>query len=32
MKMDDCAECHREKGVKQNSAQTYKGACFVCHK
>lgn len=32
MKMDDCAECHRENGVKQNSAQTYKGACFVCHK
>lgn len=32
MKMDDCAECHRENGVNQNSAQTYKGACFVCHK
>jgi hypothetical protein len=32
MKMDDCAECHRENGVKQNSAQTHKGACFVCHK
>lgn len=32
MKMDDCAACHREKGVKQNSAQTHKGACFVCHK
>ncbi len=32
MKMDDCAACHRENGVKQNSVQTHKGACFVCHK
>ncbi len=32
MKMDDCAECHIENGVQQNSAQTGKGACFVCHK
>jgi hypothetical protein len=26
MKMDDCAECHTEKGQEQNNA------CFVCHK
>ncbi len=26
MKMDDCAECHSEKGQEQNNA------CFVCHK
>jgi hypothetical protein len=26
MKMDDCAECHSEKGHEQNNA------CFVCHK
>lgn len=26
MKMDDCAECHTEKGYKQNNE------CFVCHK
>ncbi len=32
MKMDDCAECHKEKGVLQSSVQTGKGACFVCHK
>jgi hypothetical protein len=25
MKMDDCAECHKEK-------QGIKDACFVCHK
>ena len=32
MKMDDCAECHRENGVNQASVQTGKGGCFVCHK
>jgi len=32
MKMDDCSECHVKRGVKQNSVQTAKGACFVCHK
>lgn len=26
MKMDDCAECHSEKGLEENNA------CFVCHK
>ena len=26
MKMDDCAECHTERGQEQNNA------CFVCHK
>ena len=26
MKMDDCAECHTDKGQEQNNA------CFVCHK
>ena len=26
MKMDDCAQCHTEKGQEQNNA------CFVCHK
>jgi hypothetical protein len=32
MKMDDCAECHVKENVKQNSVQTLKGGCFVCHK
>ncbi len=32
MKMDDCAECHVANHVEQVSAQTGKGACFVCHK
>jgi hypothetical protein len=32
MKMDDCSECHQKENVNQNSAQTEKGACFVCHK
>jgi len=32
MKMDDCSECHIKENVKQNSIQTEKGACFVCHK
>ncbi len=32
MKMDDCSECHQKNGVDQDSAQTGKGACFVCHK
>ena len=31
MKMDDCAECHRREGVNQNSVQTLRGGCFVCH-
>ena len=31
MKMDDCADCHREEGVNQNSVQTLRGGCFVCH-
>ncbi len=31
MKMDDCAECHRREGVNQNSVQTHRGGCFVCH-
>lgn len=31
MKMDDCSECHVKLGVHQNSVQTGKGACFVCH-
>jgi hypothetical protein len=26
MKMDDCAECHTERGHEENNA------CFVCHK
>ncbi len=32
MKMDDCSECHVKNNVKQNSVQTGKEACFVCHK
>jgi hypothetical protein len=32
MKMDDCAACHRKENVNQQSAQTKKGGCFVCHK
>ncbi len=31
MKMNDCANCHRENGVNQRSVQTRKGGCFVCH-
>ncbi len=31
MKMDDCADCHRREGVNQNSVQTHRGGCFVCH-
>jgi hypothetical protein len=31
MKMDDCAACHRRENVNQNSVQTEKGGCFVCH-
>ena len=31
MKMDDCADCHRREGVNQNSVQTLRGGCFVCH-
>ena len=32
MKMDDCAECHKEATGKKTSVQTEKDACFVCHK
>ena len=32
MKMDDCSECHQKVDVNQNSVQTHKGGCFVCHK
>ena len=32
MKMDDCSECHQKNNVNQNSVQTEKGPCFVCHK
>lgn len=32
MKMDDCADCHKEAAVKITSVQTEKDACFVCHK
>ncbi len=32
MKMDDCAKCHKEAGKKEDSVQTRKDACFVCHK
>ena len=32
MKMNDCANCHRENNVNQNSVQTHRGGCFVCHK
>jgi len=32
MKMDDCSECHQQVDVNQNSVQTHKGGCFVCHK
>ena len=31
MKMDDCADCHRRENVNQNSVQTLRGGCFVCH-
>ena len=31
MKMDDCSECHQKENVNQNSVQTHKGGCFVCH-
>lgn len=32
MKMDDCAECHKNTMNKKDSVQTEKDACFVCHK
>jgi len=32
MKMDDCSECHQRENVNQNSVQTHKEGCFVCHK
>ncbi|MEA3436570.1 MAG: menaquinone reductase multiheme cytochrome c subunit QrcA [Thermodesulfobacteriota bacterium] len=32
MKMDDCADCHKEMNVAPSSVQTEKDACFVCHK
>ena len=31
MKMNDCANCHRRENVNQNSVQTLRGGCFVCH-
>lgn len=31
MKMDDCSECHVRENVNQNSVQTHRGGCFVCH-
>ena len=31
MKMDVCADCHRENNVNQGSVQTLRGGCFVCH-
>ena len=32
MKMDDCSECHVRENVNQNSVQTLRGGCSVCHK
>jgi len=33
MKMDDCAQCHKEAGLTHTSSvQTGRDACFVCHK
>jgi len=32
MKMDDCSACHVKENVNQNSVQTLRGGCFVCHK
>jgi hypothetical protein len=33
MKMDDCAQCHKEAGlIHMSSVQTNRDACFVCHK
>ena len=32
MKMDDCAECHKKTCNREDSVQTKKDACFVCHK
>ena len=32
MKMDECSACHQQENVNQNSVQTKKGGCFVCHK
>jgi menaquinone reductase, multiheme cytochrome c subunit len=32
MKMDDCANCHKESGIHESSVQTRRDACFVCHK
>jgi len=32
MKMDVCADCHRQENVNQGSVQTHRGGCFVCHK
>jgi hypothetical protein len=31
MKMDDCADCHKQNNVNLNSVQTGRGGCFVCH-
>ena len=33
MKMDDCAECHKQSSlIHDSSVQTTRDACFVCHK
>ncbi len=32
MKMDDCVDCHHQKGQIGMSVQTKKEGCFVCHK
>jgi menaquinone reductase, multiheme cytochrome c subunit len=32
MKMDACSACHVKENVNQNSVQTHRGGCFVCHK
>jgi hypothetical protein len=32
MKMDDCAQCHKDTTDKKTSVQTQRDACFVCHK
>lgn len=33
MKMDDCAECHKEAdAIHDVSVQTQRGHCYVCHK
>ena len=32
MKMSDCSRCHVKEGVRQDSVQTLRGGCLVCHK